>query len=99
MYLLMANNILPARVGEFARALAFSKMEPVSLSAAFGSLVVERVLDGVVLLLFLLAFAGLSPGLLLKRRGLKGGCQPPPGSDEKCQCKSNGTSPSPDCKD
>lgn len=49
----MANNVLPARVGEFARAYSFSKMEPVSLSAAFGSLVVERVLDGVVLLAFL----------------------------------------------
>ena len=49
----MANNILPARVGEFARAYAFSRLEPVSASAAFGSLVVERVLDGVVLLMFL----------------------------------------------
>jgi len=50
----MANNVLPARVGEFARAYAFSRLEPVSASAAFGSLVVERVLDGVVLLLFLI---------------------------------------------
>jgi len=50
----MANNILPARVGEFARAYAFSRLEPVSASAAFGSLVVERVLDGIVLLLFLI---------------------------------------------
>ncbi|HKJ01596.1 MAG TPA: lysylphosphatidylglycerol synthase transmembrane domain-containing protein [Longimicrobiales bacterium] len=49
----MANNVLPARVGEFARAYAFSRMEPVSASAAFGSLVVERFLDGVVLLLLL----------------------------------------------
>ncbi len=49
----MANNLLPARVGEFARAYAFSRMEPVTASAAFGSLVVERFMDGVVLLLFL----------------------------------------------
>ena len=49
----MANNILPGRVGELARPLAFSKMEPVSVTAAFGSLVVERFMDGVVLLLFL----------------------------------------------
>lgn len=49
----MANNILPARVGEFARAFAFSRMEPVSATAAFGSLVVERFMDGTVLLLFL----------------------------------------------
>ena len=50
----MANNILPARAGEFARALAISRMEPVSASAAFGTLVIERVMDGVVLLLLLL---------------------------------------------
>jgi len=49
----MVNNVLPARVGEFARAYAFSRLEPVSASAAFGSLVVERFMDGVVLLLFL----------------------------------------------
>src|SRR5687768_1872305 len=50
----MANNILPARVGEFARAYAFSRMEPVTASAAFGTLVVERFMDGAVLLLFLI---------------------------------------------
>ncbi len=57
----MANNVLPARVGEFARAYSFSRMEPVSASAAFGSLVVERFLDGVVLLLFLI-LPVLTPG-------------------------------------
>jgi uncharacterized protein (TIRG00374 family) len=50
----MANNILPARVGEFARAYAFSRMEPITASAAFGTLVVERFMDGAVLLLFLI---------------------------------------------
>lgn len=57
----MANNVLPARVGEFARAYAFSRLEPVSASAAFGTLVVERFLDGVVLLLFLV-LPIVSPG-------------------------------------
>ena len=52
----MANNLLPARVGEFARAYSFSRLERrVSVSAAFGSLVVERVLDGLVLASFLVA--------------------------------------------
>ena len=46
----MANNLLPARVGEFARAYALSKIEPVPLSTALGSLVVERVLDALVLI-------------------------------------------------
>ena len=57
----MANNVLPARVGEFARAYALSRLEPVSAGAAFGSLVVERFLDGVVLLL-LLVVPVLLPG-------------------------------------
>nr|AIE90980.1 putative integral membrane protein [uncultured marine thaumarchaeote AD1000_100_C06] len=51
----MANNLLPARVGEFARAYALSRIETVSMSAALGSLVVERVLDALVLMGILLA--------------------------------------------
>ncbi len=48
----MANNVLPARVGEFVRAYSFSRMTPVTASAALGTLVVERFMDGVVLLIF-----------------------------------------------
>jgi glycosyltransferase 2 family protein len=50
-----ANNLLPARVGEFARAWSLSRLSPIGPAAAFGSLVVERILDAliVVLLLFL----------------------------------------------
>lgn len=43
----MANNVLPARVGEFARAYALSRLEPVRTTASFGSLVVERIFDAV----------------------------------------------------
>jgi glycosyltransferase 2 family protein len=49
-----ANNLLPARVGEFARAWAISKVEPVSISGAIGSLVVERFLDAVAIVLLLM---------------------------------------------
>ena len=49
----MANNLLPARVGEFVRALALSRLEPVSLSGSFASLVVERLFDGVTVVGFL----------------------------------------------
>jgi uncharacterized protein (TIRG00374 family) len=49
----MANNILPARIGEFARAYALSRAEPVPIVASVGSLVVERLLDGVIVVLFL----------------------------------------------
>lgn len=55
----MANNVLPLRAGEFLRPYAFSRMEPVSVSAAFGSLVVERFLDSVALL-FLLVLPALT---------------------------------------
>ncbi len=49
----MANNLLPARAGEFARAYALSRLEPISASSAFGSLVVERFLDSLVLVAYL----------------------------------------------
>jgi uncharacterized protein (TIRG00374 family) len=51
----MANNLLPARVGEFARAYALSRSEPISVSASFGSLVVERLFDALTLVVFLAA--------------------------------------------
>lgn len=51
----MTNNILPARVGEFTRVYAFSKMEKVAIVGSLGSLVVERLFDaiGLVALLFI----------------------------------------------
>jgi glycosyltransferase 2 family protein len=50
----MGNNVLPARIGEFARAYAFSRMEKITVVGSFGSLVVERLFDaiGVIGLLF-----------------------------------------------
>jgi glycosyltransferase 2 family protein len=50
-----ANNVLPARIGEFARALSLSRITPVSTSSAFATLVVERIFDAVVLISFLFA--------------------------------------------
>jgi glycosyltransferase 2 family protein len=46
----MGNNLLPARVGEFLRAYSLSRMEPVSVVASLGSLVIERVFDGVLVI-------------------------------------------------
>lgn len=57
----MANNLLPARVGEVARAYSYSRLEPVSVATAIATLVVERFLDGVAILL-LLVVALSSPG-------------------------------------
>lgn len=59
------NNIFPARIGEFAGAYSLSRMEPVSASGSFGSLVVERILDAAVVaaLLFLsMAMPGFPRG-------------------------------------
>jgi hypothetical protein len=57
----MANNILPARGGELARAYVASRLVPVRFATALGSLAVERVFDGLILLL-LLAAAIADPG-------------------------------------
>lgn len=45
----MANNLLPARAGELARAYAARRLAGVRFTAAVGSVAVERVLDGLVL--------------------------------------------------
>lgn len=45
----MGNNIFPARAGEFVRAYVLSRLEPVPVVTSLGSLVVERVFDGMTL--------------------------------------------------
>jgi glycosyltransferase 2 family protein len=49
----MGNNLLPARVGEFMRAYALSRTERVPVVASFASLVVERLFDGVLVIVLL----------------------------------------------
>ncbi len=49
----MANNLLPARAGEFARAYAAHRLTAVRFSTAFASVAVERVLDGITLVALL----------------------------------------------
>jgi len=56
-----ANNLIPARVGEFARAWVLSRTSTVPLGAALGSLVVERLFDGLVLVGLLFVAMG-APG-------------------------------------
>jgi uncharacterized protein (TIRG00374 family) len=45
----MVNNVFPARLGEFARAYSFTRVEPIKISQSLASLVVERVFDAIVL--------------------------------------------------
>lgn len=49
----MANNILPARLGELVRAVAVGHQARVSKSAAFATIVIERAFDMVSLVFFL----------------------------------------------
>jgi glycosyltransferase 2 family protein len=54
----MANNVLPARLGEFVRAYALGRSEALPVSLPFATIVIERIFDGFTLLVFLVG--GLS---------------------------------------
>ena len=58
----MANNLLPARLGEVVRSYYLARRERIHASSALGTIAVERVYDGVTLLAWA-AVAG--PTLLL----------------------------------
>jgi uncharacterized protein (TIRG00374 family) len=58
----MANNLLPARAGEVVRAFVVGDREGVSRTAVLGTIAVERLFDGCVLVLMLL-IAGAAAGL------------------------------------
>lgn len=53
------NNVFPARLGEFARTWVLARQARVTLSGAFASLVLERVLDAIVCIGFLLGVMAL----------------------------------------
>lgn len=50
----LGNNLLPAHLGEFVRAVALGGSQGVSKSATFATVVLERIYDGLTVLLFLL---------------------------------------------
>jgi glycosyltransferase 2 family protein len=66
----LVNNVLP-RVGEVVRPVAIGKLEKISRSAAFGTVILERLIDLItfglillfVLLLYAASFAKLFPSL------------------------------------
>ena len=64
----MANNLLPARLGELVRSYYLARRETVSGSTALATVAVERVYDGVALL----SFAAISAPALLLLGLLKG---------------------------
>lgn len=57
----MANNILPVRLGEIVRAYSIGKMENISKSSAFATVVIERVLDVFFMLFLFLLLLFLFP--------------------------------------
>jgi uncharacterized protein (TIRG00374 family) len=62
----MGNNIFPVRAGEVLRSYVLKRKEDVSMSASIATIVVERVFDGLVMLMFVfiaLPFAPVSPEL------------------------------------
>ncbi len=48
----MGNNIYPARAGELLRAYVLRRKEGVPVSASLATVIVERIFDGVVMLMF-----------------------------------------------
>ena len=70
-----ANMVLPARAGEFLRAYVIGRSTGISKAGAFATLVVERIFDGLTILLSLVAVVLLvgvqSP--VLKQLGMVGG--------------------------
>ncbi len=46
------NNVYPARAGEVIRAFVLRRNEGISVSASLATIIVERVFDGLVMLLF-----------------------------------------------
>lgn len=57
----MANNLLPGRVGELSRAYLVGRREHLSGSTVLASVVIERLLDGLTVLLLLLGTLALVP--------------------------------------
>lgn len=49
----MANNLLPARIGEFVRAYTLSSREKVSKTLSLSTIILERVCDGLSLIAFM----------------------------------------------
>lgn len=55
----MANNVLPARAGEFIRAHLNGKKEGISRSASFATIVLERLFDGLTMIILLWIVLGI----------------------------------------
>ena len=57
----MGNNVYPFRAGELLRAYVLRQREDVSVSASMATVVVERVFDGLVMLVFVFVALPFTP--------------------------------------
>ncbi|MFZ0544420.1 MAG: lysylphosphatidylglycerol synthase transmembrane domain-containing protein [Candidatus Promineifilaceae bacterium] len=57
----MGNNIYPFRAGEVLRSYVLRRQEEVPMSASLATVIVERVFDGLVMLVFVFAALPLAP--------------------------------------
>jgi len=59
----MGNNVYPFRAGEIIRAYVLKRKEGVTMSASLATILVERVFDGLVMLIFVLVGLPQVPNL------------------------------------
>lgn len=57
----MGNNIYPLRAGELLRSYVLRQREEVAISSSLATVIVERVFDGLVMLMFVFAALPLAP--------------------------------------
>jgi hypothetical protein len=57
----MGNNVYPFRAGEVIRAYVLERNEDVKISASLATIIVERIFDGLVMLLFVFAALPFAP--------------------------------------
>ena len=57
----MGNNLFPLRIGELLRAYVLREREGVSVSASLATVVVERIFDGLIMLLFVFVALPFTP--------------------------------------
>lgn len=72
----MANNILPARLGELARAYVLAQRQQLQTTAVFATLVIDRLWDGftvLVILVITLFTIKLPPAMASVQQSLKAG--------------------------
>jgi uncharacterized protein (TIRG00374 family) len=57
----MGNNVYPFRAGEVIRAYVLKRNEDVKISASLATIIVERIFDGLVMLIFVFAALPFAP--------------------------------------